>query len=323
MSSILCSISTLVLLVAASAQDLEEWKKCVAASGPLYRQGRFVEATHVLERAVHYSEHFPSLDNRLPATIDSLAFLYLEQGRYSDAANLYARSMHLWEKLGPEQREFLLRSTDGLIATYIGSHNFRAAKKLIAKRVREMETSENLADRAEALNMKGALAAAERHFNQAERLYRESLALWEQVVPKDGRNVAITSINVAQVLAAAKRYENALEMNLHALEVFEKLDSGQSILVARTLDASGLFCVKLGRLGDAERFYQRALGTAKQAFGPEHWYSGQIMLRYSAVLRAMQQNAQARQLAREAHAILSRRSENHETVDILALRIAR
>jgi hypothetical protein len=62
--------------------------------------------------------------------------------------------------------------------------------------------------------------------------------------------------------------------------------------------------LKLERPAEAEPSYQRALTMAKQVFGAEHPASGEIMLRYSAVLPDLQRNSEAKSMAREARAII-------------------
>jgi hypothetical protein len=49
---------------------------------PSLRAGRFAETACVLEEAVHYAEHFPALDVRLPDTIHTLAFVDQQMGKY-------------------------------------------------------------------------------------------------------------------------------------------------------------------------------------------------------------------------------------------------
>lgn len=178
------------------SQNLAAWRKCIAASGPLYEEGNFREAARVLEEAVHYAERFPALDRRRPRTIHALAFLYQEQGRYTEAANLYLRAIRLWQQIGPTAQEDLLQSTDNLIGTYLQVENYSAARKLLQVRLREMKgATTKPEDRATLLNTQATLAVAQRHYADAERLYRESLALWEELGPAFDKNAAIVLLN--------------------------------------------------------------------------------------------------------------------------------
>jgi hypothetical protein len=100
-------------------ENLVEWRKCIAVSGRLYEEGRLSEAERVLEKAVHYTKRFTALDLRLPTTVHALGFLYQEQSKYAEAKGCYLRAIHLWERIGPTQRDALLQSIDNLIGTYM------------------------------------------------------------------------------------------------------------------------------------------------------------------------------------------------------------
>jgi tetratricopeptide (TPR) repeat protein len=302
------------------AKTLAEWKKYIADSGPLYEQGHISETARVLEKAVHAAEHLPALDPRLPSTIHALGFMYQEQGNYAQATRMYLRAIRLWERIGPSQHDALLRSTDNLIGTYVEAHDYRAASKLLTARLPEMEQSAtDWRAQATFLNMRSSLAYMDQNYGETERLLRESLALWEQHGPDESSNMAIVLMNLSHVIGTRKRYQEALDVALRADAALERPDPTSGTLLVRSLDYTAVLYVKLGRPNDAERYYGRALAMAREVFGPEGSVLGEIMLRYSAVLRALQRNAEAARMAREARDVISRSGEKRDTVDILAL----
>jgi tetratricopeptide (TPR) repeat protein len=323
MCSLFClSIVSLLLATDVAPSDppeLAEWKKCMTEGGRLYDAGRLSEAAAVLEKAVHYAERFAALDSRLPSTIHDLAFIYQMQGQYAAATRCYLRAIRLWEKLGPSGHSALLRSADNLIGTYVENHEYRAAKKLMAWRLPEMErTATKWKDRAILLNMQAGLAQIEHRYDDAERLFRQSQALWQQHVPDENRSVAVVFMNLAQVFVVTKRYQEAYDLDLQALAILERLGPTVGALAVRVLTHAAECTAKLRRPIDAERYYQRALAEARQVFGPQHPTSGQIMLSYSSVLRALERNTEAKSMAREARAILE--AGGPGTVDILELK---
>jgi hypothetical protein len=182
-------------------------------------------------------------------------------------------------------------------------------------RLPEMERSAaKWEDRATFLNMRASLAEAERCYGKAENLYRESLALWEQHAAED-KNTALVLMNLSHVFAATKRYQNALDMGLSGLAILEQLDPTVRPLTIKALDHTGMLYVRLSRPVDAEAIYHRALTLAKSSFGQDHTVTCDIMLRYSAVLRTLHQDSQAKKMASEAQTVL-RRSNKNLTVDI-------
>ncbi len=65
-----------------------------------YRQGDYGQAVRLFEAAVREAEAFGPRDNRLATSLNNLALLYDDQGRYKEAEPLYQRSLAIWEKAG-------------------------------------------------------------------------------------------------------------------------------------------------------------------------------------------------------------------------------
>jgi tetratricopeptide (TPR) repeat protein len=328
--AVICLALVLAVTMTRSIQgqsvstDLDQWRNIMVESRPLYEQGRLHEAIDAMQRAVHIAENFPPQDKRLPATLDALAFLYREEGNYQAAAGLYLRAIRLWKEIGPDKGAAFSQGTDDLIETYIYAKNYREARKLLAVRLRDVEDSPSTSkDRANVLNMRGALALTEHDFYGAERFFRESLALWEKRVPEETDNLAIALMNLSQVLINTKRYDEALDNQNRALSKLEALDGKVDPLRVRALGNCAALSEKLGRLADAGVYYQRALEIAKRVFGSDHAFVGQLMVNYAVVLRELHQAANAKVLATEGHRILARSGQPGSIVDVLSLGRAR
>jgi tetratricopeptide (TPR) repeat protein len=314
--------ATQVAAAMPDSPELAEWKKCMTEGGRLYDTGRLSEAALVFEKAVHHAERFAGLDSRLPSTIHDLAFIYQMQGQYAAATRCYLRAIRLWERMGPSEHPALLRSVDNLIGTYVENHEYRAAKKLMAWRLPEMEQSAGKwKERAILLNMQAGLAQVERRYDDAERLFRQSQALWEEHLPNESQNLAICFMNLSQVFVVTKHYQEAYDLDSRALAILERMDPTAGSFVVRALSQAAYCTMKLRRPVDAERYYEHALAMARQVFGAQHLTSGQIMLSYSSVLRALERKAEAKSMAREARAILDAGGQG--TVDILELKQTR
>jgi len=331
MRSILClPVATLVWATQLSATtlaantteppSLAEWKRCVAEGDALYHAGKFAEATRVLEKAVHYAEHFPDRDPRLPASIHGLAYVWQERGDYPDAINLYLRAIRLWEQIGPAQHAALLKSTDNLIGAYVEAQDYRAAKKLLAARLPEMvRSATSWKERATLLNTQSGLAYMGHDYAGMERLLRQSLALWDEHPEEENSNTATVLMNLAHALALTRRYEEALDVASRAVAIFDKVGPAAGSMGVRTLDYTASLALKVRRLPESEQYYLRALSAAKETFGPDSTVYGAIMLHYSAVLRTLQRPLEAKLTAREARAVLQRGGRKSDVVDVLGL----
>ena len=81
----------------------EAWGLHMAASEQAYKRDDITEAASELEAAVKKAEELGPEDPRLAMTLNNLAELYRDQGKYAKAEPLFERSLAIAEKaLGPE-----------------------------------------------------------------------------------------------------------------------------------------------------------------------------------------------------------------------------
>ncbi len=79
------------------------WETYMAAATKAYQQGNYPEAEDQLGAALKEAEGFGPQDPRLATSLNNLALLYHDQGRYAEAEPLYERALAIVEKaLGPE-----------------------------------------------------------------------------------------------------------------------------------------------------------------------------------------------------------------------------
>ncbi len=89
-------------MVAASAQETR-WDSIMADAVKAYQQADYAEAEKLLLAALKEAESFGEQDPRLAASLNNLALLYYNQGKYAQAEPLYQRALAIDEKaLGPE-----------------------------------------------------------------------------------------------------------------------------------------------------------------------------------------------------------------------------
>ena len=80
-----------------------QWKKHMDAALEAHRQGHYGDAEKSMEAALKEAERFGPEDLRLGTTLNNLAELYRDQGKYAEAEPLYKRSLVIVVKvLGPE-----------------------------------------------------------------------------------------------------------------------------------------------------------------------------------------------------------------------------
>jgi hypothetical protein len=85
-------------------------------------------------------------------------------------------------------------------------------------------------------------------------------------------NFSVVSMNLANLLGSTGRYQESLDRDLAGLAALNRLDARTDSLLFRAQSYTASLCEKLRRPADAERYYQRALTTARRLFGPDEWW---------------------------------------------------
>jgi len=295
------------------------YRQSLADADKYYVAGNFAEAERSVATAVRCAERFPPLDPRLPTVVHALAFLEQEQGKYSEAIAGYTRAIHLDEKIGPSQHQAMLMSIDNLIGIYIETRDYKQAKKLLDIRLPEMEQSSEWQDRAAVFNLKASLAALDRRYSEAESWYRQSLDLWQR--HGDQKNSATVLISLSEMCVAANRYQDALDAELRALALFESLGAKMSPFVAQTLHGAAFSLDRLNRLAEAESYYERALAASREVYGPDHFFTAEVMQHYADLLRRMKRKPEAASMAAQAQSILGR-TPSRQAIDAFEMKPA-
>ncbi len=93
----------LLLCPAAAGARKSAWEKFNAAGLEALNEGRLSKAEKKFLAALKKAEGFGTQDPRLATSLNNLAELYREQGKYAEAEPLHQRALAIREKaLGPE-----------------------------------------------------------------------------------------------------------------------------------------------------------------------------------------------------------------------------
>ena len=121
-SWMLVGILCLVFVLIQARTQETQWREHLAAGAKAHREGRYSDAVNSFQAAAKDAEAFGPQDPRLATSLNNLAGLYHQQGKYNEAEPLYKRSLAIVEKaLGPEHPQVatslenyadLLRKTD-------------------------------------------------------------------------------------------------------------------------------------------------------------------------------------------------------------------
>jgi CHAT domain-containing protein len=147
-------------------------------------------------------------------SLNNLAELYRDQGRYADAEPLYKRSLAIWEKaLGPDHAR-VAATLNNLATLYTQQGRYAEAegpyKRALA--INEKAFGPDHPDVAPVLNNLARLYTGQGRYAEAEPLYQRSLAIREKAFGRDHPNVANSLNNLVGLYGAQGRYIDGLPL---------------------------------------------------------------------------------------------------------------
>ena len=104
----------------------------------LYQQGKYIEATNIFERVLEIRKRiYPEDHPDVATSLNNLAFLYNNQGRYADAEPLYIEATNLFERvleirkqIYPEEHPYVATSLNNLAELYRNQGRYAEAEPL-------------------------------------------------------------------------------------------------------------------------------------------------------------------------------------------------
>jgi tetratricopeptide (TPR) repeat protein len=110
--------------LACTSVDSTAWENYTDAGRERDEQAHYAEAEELFFAALKEAESFGEKDTRLATTLNDLALLYTDQGKYAEAEPFFQRSLAIWEKaLGPEHPDVaIILNNLGLLYTDQGKY---------------------------------------------------------------------------------------------------------------------------------------------------------------------------------------------------------
>ena len=177
----------LILWPALSCTQDARWKKNMSLGERALEEARYDEAEKIFLACVSDAENFGESDERLPLSLNNLAWLYRLQGKYAEAEPLYQRSLAIREKaLGPEHP-----------------------------------------DVAQSLNNLALLYKAQGKHAEAEPLDQRALGIYEKALGPEHPDVATSLNNLAGLYHAQGKHAEAKDMEERAKAIRAKRDPGR------------------------------------------------------------------------------------------------
>jgi serine/threonine-protein kinase len=171
----------------------------------------------------------------------------------------------------------------------------------------------------------GAIQYERGKYPEAERYYREAIAITEAWFGRDHYQTAANLTMLARVLnRTAERQAEARDLIAQSLAIRERVYGPKHPRVASTLNELGTIDLVQDRLVQAEGSFQRVVAIYRETYGTKHYLTGIGLSNLASTYMAEKRFVEAEKLFREAIAIYGNTlPANHTNTGIARIKLGR
>jgi tetratricopeptide (TPR) repeat protein/transcriptional regulator with XRE-family HTH domain len=260
---------------------IEQWKLTLTEGADLLNRTAVYLCVHasyelaeqLYQQALSIREQSLGFEHPLVAhTLNDLAELYGEQGKYVEAEPLYRRAFHIWEQsLGPEHPQ-VAHPLNNLAVLYKKLGKYVEAESLYqhALSIWEQSLGPEHPHIASPLNNLGELYRAQGKYKEGEPLFRRALSIWEQSLGPEHPHIASPLHNLGLIYAEQGKYAEAEPLYQRAFHIWEQTLGPEHPNIAYSLHNLAVAYKKQGKYREAEPLFRKTLHIWEQSLGPEH-----------------------------------------------------
>ena len=235
------------------------------------RQKELTLAQEYLKQAIVLQTKFQKLE-ALATSLNNLAFLYDNQGKYSEAEPLLLDALEMRKQLFTGDHPDVATSLNNLAFLYNNQGRYSEAEPLYldALEMRRRLFTGDHPDVATSLNNLAYFYYKQGKHSEAEPLYLDALEMRKRLFTGDHPDVASSLNNLALLYNSQGRYSEAELLYLDALEMRKRLFTGDHPDVASSLNNLASLYNSQGRYSEAEPLYLDALEMRRRLFTGDH-----------------------------------------------------
>ncbi|WP_445249788.1 CHAT domain-containing protein [Microcoleus sp. OTE_8_concoct_300] len=229
-------------------QEISWAEKCLSCR-QLSNIGKFNKAIPIAEQALALAQSLhPGDHQNVALSLNNLAELYRNQGRYMEAEDIFKKALDMWQRLSNADHCGVALGLSNLAAVYREQGRYTEAEAFC---IQALEMRKRLLDLSNnSGGVVGILPAFGRLFSN--------------------RDVAMSLNNLAELYKDQGRDEKAELLSLEALEMWQRLFTGDYPDVATSLDNLAALYYYQGRYRKAEPLCIQGLEMRKRLFNGEH-----------------------------------------------------
>jgi tetratricopeptide (TPR) repeat protein len=241
----------------------------------------FAEAYHLepLEALIQQSLSIEqkSLGNEHPnvaTSLNNLALLYNNQGRYEKAEPLFQQALSIQQKVLGEEHPDVATSLYNLGSLYHDQGKYDQAETLYQQAlvIRQKAFGKEHPAVASSLNNLALLYRNQGRYDQAEPLFQQALIISQKQLGEEHPHVATSMNNLAGLYSNQGKYDQAEPLFQQALIIQQKILGKEHPHVASSMNGLALLYYHQGKYDQAEPLFQQALAILQKALGDEHPY---------------------------------------------------
>lgn len=204
----------------------------------------------------------------------------------------------------PTGREAVWSGHLNLGVNYLGMFRFAEAESQFRSGVALAEKFETDDLRLpETLNWLGQALMFQGKYSEAERLYKQSLVMFEKTLGEKSPRVAQCLGHLATLNSMQGQFAQAEPFRKRALAIYEATFSRDSpFLLGNILDLAHIYRQQ-GKCSEAESQYKKALARLEEVKGPDDPKVADLLLDYASLLKTMNREVEAEGLQARAQVI--------------------
>ena len=275
----------------------------LGSANPSYGTGRDVRVLDVLSSAETKLAGLGAEPEIQAAIQETLGNTYFALGQYGKAETLLKAALETQRRLlGPDNPDLVdlmndLARAEGDGGDEAGAEALNRTALAISRaargRQRDALLHRSLNDLAVKLKRRG-------DFVEAEKLYRESIAILQGMGPVGEKDLAVDLNNLGELFRSQGRPREAEPVLREALELNRRVRGSEHPEVATNLNNLALVLSQLYNWSEAESMARQALALDRKLLGEEHPYVSLDLQNLAAVLLGAGVVDEADSLAREA-----------------------
>ena len=197
----------------------------------------------------------------------AIGYFSKEQGKLSEAEEMYLRALTGYEKAWGPDHTSTLNTVNNLGSLYADQGKMNEAKEMYLRALKGYEKTWGL-DHTSTLNTVnnlGSLYKNQGKMNEAEEMYLRALTGKEKAWGPDHTSTLDTVNNLGNLYADQGKTNEAEEMYLRALAEYEKAWGPDHTSTLNTVNNLGSLYADQGKMNEAEEMYLRALTGYEKA----------------------------------------------------------